>query len=72
MRWLREQYRASERRVCGLLSVAVSSYRYQAGLSEEILRSKVVELALEKPRYGYRRLHVLLQRSGETGKHKRV
>lgn len=52
--------------------MAVSSYRYQAGVSDEILRGKVVELALEKPRYGYRRLHVLLQRSGEPVNHKRV
>jgi putative transposase len=52
--------------------VAVSSYRYQAGASDEILRSKVVELALEKPRYGYRRLHVLLRREGQMVNHKRV
>jgi putative transposase len=36
------------------------------------LRSKVVQLALEKPRYGYRRLHVLLRRSGEALNHKRL
>jgi hypothetical protein len=26
-----EQYRASERWVCGLMSIAVSSFRYRAG-----------------------------------------
>jgi len=31
-----------------------------------------VELAREKPRFGYRRLHVLLRRSGEAVDHKRV
>ena len=31
-----------------------------------------MELAREKPRFGYRRLHVLLQRSGEAVNHKRV
>jgi putative transposase len=56
---------ASERRVCGLLSVAPSSYRYQARGSDEVLRDRVVELARQKPRYGYRRLHVLLRRAGD-------
>ena len=31
-----------------------------------------IELAREKPRFGYRRLHVLLRREGETANHKRV
>jgi len=63
---------ASERRVCGLLSVAPSSYRYQARGSDEALRDRVVELARQKPRYGYRRLHVLLRRAGERVNHKRL
>ena len=62
----------SERRVCGLLSMAVSSYRYRRRGSDEPLRSRVVELAREKPRYGYRRLHVLLGRRGERVNHKRL
>ena len=33
---------------------------------------RLVELAREKPRFGYRRLHVLLRRSGEVVNHKRV
>ena len=32
----------------------------------------MVQLAREKPRYGYRRLHVLLRRDGEAVNHKRV
>jgi putative transposase len=67
-----EQYQASERRVCGLLSLAVSSYRYQARGSDGAVRDKVVQLAREKPRYGYRRLHVLLRREGEAINHKRL
>jgi putative transposase len=65
-------YAFSQRRACGLLSVAVSSYRYQTRRLDEPLRRKLVELAREKPRFGYRRLHVLLRRSGETVNHKRV
>jgi putative transposase len=66
------EYAASERRVCGLMGMAVSSYRYRRKGCDEELRVRLVELAREKPRFGYRRLHVLLQRSGERVNHKRV
>lgn len=69
---VRQEYAFSQRRACDLLSVAVSSHRYQTRRSDEPLRRKLVELAREKPRFGYRRLHVLLQRSGEAVNHKRV
>jgi putative transposase len=69
---VRQEYAFSQRRACGLLSVAVSSHRYQTRRSDEPLRRKLVELAREKPRFGYRRLHVLLRRSGEAVNHKRV
>lgn len=52
--------------------VPVSSYRYQPRQSDELLREGLVELAREKPRYGYRCLHILLRREGETVNHKRV
>jgi putative transposase len=70
--WLRELYAASERRVCGLMGIAMSSYRYRTKRSDEPLRTRLVELAREKPRFGYRRLHVLLRRSGEQVNHKRL
>jgi putative transposase len=70
--WLGWQYRASERRVCGLMSIAVSSYRYQSRRSDESLREKLVRLGREKPRYGYRRLQVLVEREGERVNHKRL
>jgi putative transposase len=70
--WLRGTYAASERRVCGLLTMAVSSYRYQTMRCDDELRARLVELAREKPRFGYRRLHVLLSRAGEAVNHKRV
>jgi putative transposase len=66
------QYAFSQRRACGLLMVAVSSCRYQPRHSDEELRVRLVELAREKPRFGYRRLHVLLRRGGEVVNHKRV
>jgi putative transposase len=69
---VRGEYAFSERRACGLLVMAVSSYRYRTTRSDEPLRTRLVELAREKPRFGYRRLHVLLGRSGEHVNHKRV
>src|ERR1019366_7889870 len=59
---VREEYAFSQRRACRLLTVAVSSYRYQSRRSDEELRLRLVELAREKPRFGYWRLHVLLRR----------
>jgi putative transposase len=70
--WLRTTYATSERRVCGLMGIAVASYRYQTTRSDEPLPTQLVELAREKPRFGYRRLHVLLGRSGEHVNHKRL
>jgi putative transposase len=54
------------------MSIAVSSYRYRSRRSDESLREHLVRLAREKPRYGYRRLQVLLEREGERVNHKRV
>ena len=69
---MREDYAFSERRACRLMMLAVTTYRYRIQRTDEPLRSKLVELARGKPRFGYRRLHVLLRRSGEWVNHKRV
>jgi putative transposase len=56
-----------------LLGMAAASYRYRTKrCDDELLRARLVELARCKPRFGYRRLHVLLGRSGEPVNHKRV
>jgi putative transposase len=64
--WLRQQYGASERGVCGLMPIAVSSFRYRSTRSDEVLREQL----LNQPRYGYRRLQV--EREGERVNHKRL
>jgi putative transposase len=66
------KYAFTERRACRLLLVPVSSYRYKPRNRDEDLRERLVALAREKPRFGYRRLHVLLGREGEQVNHKRV
>ena len=70
--WLRVTYVVSERRVCGLMGMAVGSHRYRSQQTDEPLRTQLVELARSKPRFGYRRLHVLLRWGGEVVNHKRV
>jgi len=54
------------------MTMAVSSYRYETTSSDEPLCGRLVELAREKPRFGYRRLRVFLGRSGMQVNHKRV
>ena len=68
-----EKFQVSERRACELNAVDRSSYRYEPGPDRDTeLRKKLVELARQKPRYGYRRLGVLLEREGEVVNHKRL
>jgi len=69
-----EELGVPERRACRLLSQCRSTQRYQVSVAddEDRLVSRVVELACEYGRYGYRRVTVLLQREGWRVNHKRV
>jgi putative transposase len=52
-------------RACGLIGISRSLYRYQAKRPCDMaLKDRLSELAAQKRRYGYRRLHVLLRREG--------
>jgi putative transposase len=63
----------SERRACGLLGVWRSSCRYERKPDRnEKLREQLVELAQQRPRFGYRRLSILLSREGQHINHKRL
>lgn len=63
----------SERRACTLTGCALSSQRYHSRRPAQAeLRARLRELALERVRWGYRRLHVLLRREGQRVKVKRV
>ena len=66
---MREKYAFSERRACGLMLLAVTTYRYRSQRSDEPLRTRLLQVARQKPRFGYRRLHVLLRREGEPVNH---
>ena len=63
----------SERRACGLIGINRSVCRYPGGKSDDgKLRERLKELAEKRPRFGYRRLYVLLRREGIKVNHKRV
>ena len=67
------RYGVSVRRACGLFRFHRSSYRYRSVKPpQDALRLRLRELALARPRWGYRRLTVLLQREGWKVNHKRV
>jgi len=72
VRWLREHYVASQQRACGLMQIAVSSFRYESRRSDEALRERLVAAAREQPRWGYRRLEILVRESGMRVNHKRI
>ena len=71
--FLRIGFVISERRACQVLAVGRSTQRYQSRKDAQLpLRSRLRELAVTRMRYGYRRLHILLQREGWPVNHKRV
>ena len=63
--FFRAGFRVSERRACRLASVARSGYRYRSVAADQtVLRLRLRDLAATRVRYGYRRLHILLQHEG--------
>src|SRR5439155_10625617 len=71
--YLRERWELSERRACRVVAANRSSIRREPrGHDDEPLRQRLRELAEERRRFGYRRLHVFLRREGVTVNHKRI
>ena len=64
----------SERRTCRVLGQARSTHRHEAEISDDERRlvERIIELAREYGRYGYRRITAMLQREGWRVNHKRV
>jgi putative transposase len=61
----REHHGVSERRACALVGVSRTVIRYEPTRPDDgPLREKLRELAAERRRFGYRRLHVQLRREG--------
>jgi len=66
-------YQMSERRLCSVIRLQRSTYRYRSAADEQtVLRTRLRDLAQGRVSYGYRRLHILLQREGWEANHKRL
>jgi|TARA_B100001964_G_scaffold243026_1_gene319730 putative transposase len=73
VRYLQDGFRISERRACRLIQFSRTSHRYQSTRTDDpVLRGRLRELAAARPRFGYRRLCVLLRREGWLVNQKRV
>jgi putative transposase len=63
---LQEAYAVSQRRACSVLRIDRSSMRYRRRRADDgPLRAKIREIASERRRFGYRRIHLMLKRQGE-------
>jgi transposase InsO family protein len=63
----------SERRACAIIAADRSAVRYRAKRpNDAALRSRLRELADQRRRFGYRRLHVLLRSEGWTVNRKKT
>jgi len=68
-----QEHKLSERQACRLVGQHRSVQRYRSKKKEEIdLVGRIKEIAYEKRRFGYRRIHLLLKRNGFKVNHKRV
>ena len=71
--WLVGEYEVSQRRACRTLGLGLSTCRYVSrGVDGGEVRKRLVELAEERPPFGYRRLWLLLRREGHEVNPKRI
>jgi putative transposase len=71
--WAIQKKDYSQRRACRLAGVAPKVFRYRSRRGDDgALRARLKELAAERRRFGYRRLHLLLKREGVTVNHKKL
>jgi putative transposase len=63
--WAIQERQYSQRRACELVGMDPRVYRYRSRRGEDAgLRKRLRDLAAERRRFGYRRLHILLKREG--------
>lgn len=68
-----ETHDVSQRRACAVLNVDRSSVRYVSRRGDDAeLRGRIRDIAVERRRFGYRRIHVLLARQGVRVNQKKV
>ena len=70
---LGQVYEVSQRRACRTIGVDRGSMRYRSRRSgDDAVRARLRELAASRRRFGYRRLHILLDREGSHMTHKKL
>ena len=70
---LEAKFAMKKRRACRVVGLASSTLYYQSRRPERAdVRARLRDLAAQRPRWGYRRLHVLLHREGHQLNHKLV
>lgn len=72
MQMIMERCGISQRRACRLIRLHRSVGRYIRRKQEEVLREKIISLAYQRKRFGYRRIGMLLRQEGMKVNHKRV
>ena len=71
--YLQAQHHFSQRRACRVARTARATVRYRPRRpAQEALRARLRELAAARPRFGYRRLTILVRREQGAINHKRV
>jgi len=71
---MREGTGISIRRACRLAGLSRTTLAYEPAPDAEnqALQARMIELAQERRRFGYRRIHILLRREGVQANHKRI
>lgn len=73
MNWAIRDKSYSQRRACALVGLHPRTYRYASTRSDDApIRHRLLELAQQRRRFGYRRLHLLLRREGVVLNHKKL
>jgi len=70
---LMEAHQVSQRRACDVLQVDRSMVRYKSRRVDDTgLRDAIKRVSRERRRFGYRRVHVMIEREGHTVNHKKL
>jgi putative transposase len=70
--WAIKERDDAQRRACALAGMAKTYRHVSARPGDDMLRSRLREMANERRRFGYRRLHLLLRREGVEVNHKKL
>jgi len=71
--YLQSNHGVSEWRACAVLDVDRSSVRYKSVRADDAeLREAIRKVSVERQRFGYRRIHVMLARQGWRVNHKKL